>query len=434
MTTAWTNWAGNQRCVPASVAHLASIDELTQVVATAAAAGHRVKPVGASHSFTAIAATEGVQIRLDRLTGLIDADTATGLVTLQAGTPLRDVPALLAPYGLAMTNLGDIDCQSISGAISTGTHGTGGRVGGIATQVRELSVVLADGSIATCSAGERPDLFAAARVGLGALGVLATVTLQCEPVFLLSVEERPVRFTEMVDRFDERDAAVDHVGYFWFPDTGRALSKESTRLPGGAAPAPLGRIKSYVDDELLANTVYGLTCRIGHHVPRLIPPLNAIAARALGTRAYTDWPHRVFPSSRRVRFCEMEYAIPRESLAEVLEQVRRLIERRRWRISFPVEVRTAAADDIWLSTAYGRDSAYVAVHQYYRTPHEEYFRAAEEIFSAVGGRPHWGKLHYLSAADLAGRYPHFDDFVRVRNEVDPDRRFANPYLDRVLGA
>lgn len=431
--TVWRNWAGNQRSVVASVACPAGVAELIRVVGDAAAAGQRVKAVGAGHSFSAIADTDGVQVRLDRLSGLVDADAATGLATFQAGTRLRDIPALLAPYGLAMTSLGDIDAQSISGAISTGTHGTGGRFAGIAAQVRGLSMVLADGSLATCSADQRPDLFAAARVGLGALGVLTAVTLQCEPAFLLRAVERRVRLVDMLDGFAERVAGVDHVEFFWFPRTGWTLCKENTRLPGDAPRAPLGRVRSYVDDELLANTVFGVLCRVGHHVPPLIPPLNAFAARALSAREYTDLSHRVFANSRRVRFCEMEYGIPRESLAEVLGEVRRLIERRRWRLSFPVEVRVAAADDIWLSTAYGRDTAYIAVHQYHRSPYEAYFRAVEEIAVAAGGRPHWGKLHYLSAADLAGRYPHFDDFVRLRDELDPEGRFTNRYLDRVLG-
>jgi len=430
----WTNWARNQRCAPVSVVSPASVDELSAAIVAAGAAGQRVKPVGAGHSFTSIAATDGVQLRLDQLSGLVSADRATGLVTLHAGTRLHQIPALLAPYGLAMENLGDIDAQSISGAISTGTHGTGGAFGGIATQVRALSLVLADGSVVTCSAEERPDLFAAARVGLGALGVLATVTLQCVPAFLLHAVEKPVPFEEMLGSFHERVAAHDHVEFYWFPHTDWTLYKEDTRYPLEADRKPLGKIASYIDDELLSNTAFGALCRLGHHVPGVIRTVNKVSARALGAREYRDLSHRVLVSPRRVRFCEMEYAVPRESITDVLREVRSLIDRRGWRVSFPIEIRVAAADDIWLSTASERESAYIAVHKYFRTPHEEYFRAVEDIVATVAGRPHWGKLHYLSAADLATRYPRFDDFVRLRDEIDPESRFSNEYLDRVLGS
>jgi L-gulono-1,4-lactone dehydrogenase len=434
MSESWVNWAGNQRCTPVLVENPGSIDELAEVVLGAAAAGHRVKPVGAGHSFTAIAATDGVHVRLDALSGVVAADPASGLVTLLAGTRLRDIPALLAPYGLAMENLGDIDSQSISGAISTGTHGTGGTYGGIATQVRALSIVLADGSVVACSRDERPELFAAARVGLGALGVLATVTLQCVPAFLLRAVEKPVPYEEMLGSFHERVAAHDHVEFYWFPHTDWTLYKEDTRLPLDVERKPLSKFKAYVDDELLSNITFGALCRIMHAAPGTIRSINKFTARALGAREYTDLSHRVLTSVRKVRFCEMEYAVPRDAIIDVVREVRALIDRRGWRISFPIEIRVAAEDDIWLSTASGRDTAYIAVHTFYRTPYEEYFRAVEEIVAGVAGRPHWGKLHFLSAAELAERYPRFDDFVRVRDEVDPEGRFANAYLDRVLGS
>lgn len=432
--TVRSNWARNQRFTPASVAHPASVDELAATVRQAGVDGRRVKPIGAGHSFTSIAVTDGVQVRLDSLAGLVSADPATGLVTLRAGTRLRDIPALLAPYGLAMENLGDIDAQSISGAISTGTHGTGDRFGGIATQVRGLSLVLADGSVVDCSADERPELFAAARVGLGALGVIASVTLRCVPAYLLHAVEKPVPFEEMLGSFHERVAAHDHVEFYWFPHTDWTLYKQDTRHPFDADRAPLGAVKAWVDDELLSNVAFGALCRIGHHVPGIIRSVNKVSTRALGAREYRDLSHRVLVSPRRVRFCEMEYAVPRDTITDVLREVRALIDRRGWRVSFPIEIRVAAADDIWLSTASERESAYIAVHKYFRTPHEEYFRAVEQIVGEVAGRPHWGKLHYLSSTELSARYPRFDDFVRLRDDLDPEGRFANEYLDRVLGS
>ncbi|MDQ1651074.1 MAG: L-gulono,4-lactone dehydrogenase [Cryptosporangiaceae bacterium] len=433
MSTSWVNWGRNQRCRPMSVCSPSTVDELAATVKSAAEAGRRVKPVGAGHSFTAIAATDGVQLRLDKLSGIVAAEPQSGLVTLFAGTCLRDVPGLLAPYGLAMENLGDIDAQTIAGAVSTGTHGTGLRYGGIAAQIRALSLVLADGSLVDCSPTERPDLYGAARVGLGALGVLATVTLQCVPAFRLRAVERPVPYEEMLGTFEERYSAFDHVEFYWFPHTDWTLYKEDTRLPGTEPVSPPGAIRSYIDDELLSNTAFEALCRLGHRVPSVIPHTAGIAARALSAREYVDVSHAVLTSDRRVRFREMEYAVPREAICDVIREVRAVIERRGFRISFPIEIRVAAADDIWLSTASGRETAYIAIHQYWRTPFGDYFAAAEEIFKAVGGRPHWGKLHTLDAADLAGRYPHFADFQQLRASLDPDGVFRNDYLDAVLG-
>lgn len=429
----WSNWAGNQRCAPLAVARPRDIDELVAAVREAARQGRRVKAVGAGHSFTAIALSGGVQLHLDELSGVVEADAGSGLVTLLAGTRLRQVPELLEPYGLAMTNLGDIDCQSIAGAISTGTHGTGARFGGIATQVRGLQLVLADGSLVACSAEERPELFAAARVGLGALGVLATVTLQCEPAFGLRAVERPMPLDEVLERFDELAGTFDHFELYWFPHTDVALTKANTRLAPGAPLSPLSRPRAWLDDELLTNTVFDLTCALCHRLPSLVPRVNRMAARALGAREYSDASHRVFTTPRRVRFREMEYAIPRAAGVGAVREVRRLIERRGWRISFPIEVRVAAADDIWLSTASGRDTVYVAVHQYHPIPPDDYFHGVEEIMTSLDGRPHWGKLHYLDAATLAPRYPHFTDFAALRSRLDPEGRFTNDHLDRVLG-
>ncbi|GAA3391382.1 D-arabinono-1,4-lactone oxidase [Cryptosporangium minutisporangium] len=433
-TASCANWGRNETWTPADVATPASVDDLAATVQDARERGLRVKPIGAGHSFTAIAATDGVQVSLDALAGIVRADTASGLVTLRGGTRLHDIPRLLAPYRLAMTNLGDIDSQSIAGAISTGTHGTGAKFGGIATQVRGLTLVLADGSVVDCDATREPALFEAARLGLGAVGVIAAVTLQCEPAFLLHAVERPVPLPEMLATFDERADAHDHVEFYWFPHTTGTLYKQNTRLPGDAQRQPLSRGRAWWDDEFLSNTVFAWACELGRAAPAAVRPLAVMSARALGAREYVDLSPQVFTTQRRVRFREAEWSVPRAALGEAITAIQRMIDRRGWRISFPVEVRVAAADDLWLSTAHGRDSAYIAVHQYHRTPHEEYFRAVQDIMLDLDGRPHWGKIHYLDAAALSGRYPKFGDFLAVRNRVDPERRFTNPHLDRILGS
>ena len=431
--TTWTNWASTTTAHLAGVESPATVAELQEVVRRAATQGLRVKPIGAGHSFTSIGATDGVQIRLDRLAGITRADRDAGLVTVLAGTRLHALNEALWHLGLSMTNLGDIDVQSISGAVSTGTHGTGAKFGGIATQIRALDVVLADGTLVHCDASDNPDLFAAARVGLGALGVIAAVTLQCEPAFALAAAEAPGSLDTVLAELDANVEGNDHFEFYWFPHTRGVLTKRNNRVLPGTELRPLGRVRHYLDDDLLSNKVFDGINRLTTRRPSLIPRANAIASRTLSARDYIDRSYRVFASVRTVRFREMEYAVPRDAVPHVLAEIERYLERSGELIGFPVEVRFAAADDIWLSTANGRESGYIAVHQYHRRDHRAYFAAVEAIARAVDGRPHWGKLHDRAADDLRPTYQHFDEFVALRDKLDPDRLFTNDYLARVLG-
>jgi L-gulono-1,4-lactone dehydrogenase len=432
-TTAWRNWAGTESAVATDVIRPRDLDELAGAVTRAAQDGKTVRARGSGHSFTAVGAAHDVALDLGDWTGITAADIDTGLVTVRAGTTLRALNAELDRLGLAMTNLGDIDAQTISGAISTGTHGTGARFGGIATQIAALEFVLADGSVVSCSATELPELYAAGRVGLGALGVISSVTLQTEPSFVLAAEERPEPLDEVLEALDENCAGNDHFEFYWFPYGPKALTKRNNRLPAGAEPAPLSRMRQFVEYEVMENQAFGALCRIGRRVPKLVRPLNKLSSTVLSARSYRDVSHRVFVTNRSVRFVESEYAVPREALGEVLAELRRRVPELADPVMFPVEIRVAAADDIWLSTAYQRDSAYVAIHQFTGMPYEEYFALFESIAADVGGRPHWGKMHTLDAAALRSRYPRFDDFVDLRTKLDPTGLFTNPYLDRVLG-
>ncbi len=429
----WHNWARTHVAHPERVVYPRDVGELADLMTAAERDGSRVKAIGSGHSFTAIGVTDGIQVRLDRLADLISADRSTGLVTVEAGMPLHRLNRELAQRGLALSNLGDIDRQTVGGAISTGTHGTGQRLGGLAAQVRALRIVLADGSVVACSATERAELFSAARVGLGALGILATVTLQAEPAFALRAQELPMSLSTVLGDLDGLVTDNDHFEFFWFPHTDTTLTKTNNRLPAGTPLQPLARRESLVQDELFSNGVFGLACRIGRLWPALIPRINAATARSLGRRTYTDASYKVFVSSRRVRFVEMEYGVPVEAVREAIAGIRRVIDDHDLRVSFPVEVRFTAADDIPLSTASGRASAYLAVHMYKGQPYETYFRAVEAVMRELDGRPHWGKLHYQDRDSLRARYPRFDEFLAVRDAVDPRGRFANAYLDRVLG-
>ncbi|QXE34249.1 FAD-binding protein [Streptomyces sp. GMY02] len=428
---AWRNWAGNVTARPARVVSPASVEELTEAIRRAAEDGLKVKAVGTGHSFTATAATDGLLVRPDLLTGIRDIDRAAGTVTAAAGTPLKRLNAALAREGLSLTNMGDIMEQTVAGAVSTGTHGTGRDSASMAAQIRALELVTANGSLLRCSAEENPEVFAAARIGLGALGVITSVTLAVEPVFLLTAREQPMAFDRVTAEFDQLVAENEHFEFYWFPHTGNCTTKRNNRSAGPAAPP--GRFGGWIDDEFLSNGLFQVACSVGRAVPATIPAIARISSRALSARTYTDIPYKVFTSPRRVRFVEMEYALPREAAVGALREVKAMVERSPLRVSFPVEIRTAPADDITLSTAAGRDSAYIAVHLYRGTPHHAYFTAVERIMTAHGGRPHWGKIHTRDAEYLSEAYPRFGQFTALRDRLDPDRLFGNDYLRRILG-
>lgn len=429
----WQNWGRSASVRPQRIEFPRTVEAVQRAVSAAARKGMKVKAVGAGHSFTGIAVAPGMLLDLTDLSGLVAADRESGLVTLLAGTRLHQIPRLLAPYGLAMQNLGDIDRQSISGAISTGTHGTGERFGGITTQVRGARLVTPSGDLLTVSDTENPELLPAVALGLGALGILVEVTLQCVPAFVLHAVERPEDLGSVLEALDDRAASVDHFEFYWFPHTDRALTKTNTRLPESAPRHPLSPVARFVDDTLVGSGLHQVAVSVARTVPATIPAINRLSAKVWGDREFTDASDRVFATSRSVRFREMEYAVPVENLRAAFDGVRQVIDERGWRISFPVEVRLAAADDIWMSTAHGRASGYIAVHRYWREDPTEYFEAVEQILLGHGGRPHWGKMHTLDAAALRERYPRFDDFTALRDRLDPDRMFDNAYLRRVLG-
>ncbi len=431
-TKSWQNWGRSQRSAPKYVARASTVGEVVAVVLAARERGLRVKTVGAGHSFSAIAVADDIQLDISALDGLYKVEG--NRVTLGAGTNLYQLPALLDPLGLALTNMGDIDRQTIAGATSTGTHGTGAGFGGLATQIVTLTLVTADGSVLRVSETENAELLPAARLGLGALGILVDVTIECVPTFLLNAVEKPEPLQEVLDNWIERTENADHFEFYWFPHTDTALTKTNTRLPADTPKKLQNPVGRWFDDQLMSNYVYTATCALGTVMPAVIKPVNHLADRLVAEREVTDLSYEVFAAPRTIKFKEMEYAVPVEHVPAALRAVNELIESRGWRISFPVEVRVAAADDNWLSTANGRTSGYIAVHRYHREDPTEYFEAVEAIMKGFDGRPHWGKMHFRDAASLRETYPRFDDFSAVRDRLDPERRFANPYLEQVLGA
>lgn len=431
---AWVNWAGNQQARPGAIAKPRSLDELRVVLRAAAGSGQRVRPVGSGHSFTGLALTDGVLLSLEHLSGVTAVDRNTHRVRVLGGTPLHELNLDLDAFGLALPNLGDIDRQSISGAIATGTHGTGARLQGIASAVSGLTLALAGGELLRCSADQHPDVFQAARIGLGSLGVVTEVELRCVPAFRLRASERGESLVGVLERIQQEADLNDHLDLHWFPHTDRVLVKRNNRVDDDDPGRPLPRWRAWFDDELLANRLFEVVNRASARRPGIVPRLNQATSRALGAREYTDASWRVFCSPRDVRFRESEYAVPRAAVADVVLAVRDWTARHDVALPFPVEVRFTAADDIWLSTAYERDNAYVAVHQYHRMQDGGLFAAFEAIVAEHQGRPHWGKLHTLGRDRLTALYPRFGDFLAVRERLDPQRLFGNAHLERLLGA
>ncbi len=429
MSVATRNWAGNERCVPVAVHEPATTDEVAAIVRAALSAGERVKTIGAGHSFTGTAMTDGHLLSLDAMNRVLRVEGND--VTVQAGIRLFELNARLAERGLAMANLGDIDRQSIAGAISTATHGTGAALGNIATAIVGIELVAGDGAVVRADEQHDPELLRVARVGLGALGIVTEVTLRCVPAFNLHARETIEPLDDLLSGFADTMHSTDHVEFFWMPGARRCQVKRNTRTDEPARPQP--RL-SYIRDKWIAeNLAFGAVCRVGRRYPKLAPKLAKAVTSAASERELIDRSDRIFSSVRRVRFVEMEYGIPFDRVPEALERVGRLVSSLPFPPLFPIEVRASAADDIPLSTGNGRASGWIAIHQYIGAPYEAYFQGVEEIMNDYSGRPHWGKLHYQSARTLADRYPQWDAFAAVRARLDPQGVFRNPYLDRVLG-
>lgn len=426
----WRNWAGNQKASPLSIESPRSVGELAALVASASELGQKVKAVGSGHSFTSAAATNGRMVRLESLSGILNVDRAKCQVTVGAGTRLSDLNTLLHSEGLALANLGDIAYQTVAGAISTSTHGTGKALTGLAGQVVAMKLINGQGEIIECSKSVNPQIFDVARVSVGALGIITEYTLQAVPSFRLRALEQPMRLDDVLENAHDLANAHDHFEFFWIPHTKWALTKRNNRTEDELQPLP--RVKGWIEKTFMENYAFGAVCRVGRARPSLIPRL-ATALPSSGSREYVDQSYKIFASPRIVRFYEMEHALPVEALVPALKEIRAMVDRKGYLLNFPVEVRFTKGDDVPLSTAYGRDSAYIAVHVYKGMECEPFFRDVEDILRAYDARPHWGKMHYRDAEELSKLYPRWDEFIALRDQLDPQRTFSNAYSDTVFG-
>ncbi|MGH2837949.1 MAG: D-arabinono-1,4-lactone oxidase, partial [Thermoleophilaceae bacterium] len=360
MPEVWRNWSGEQHCAPERIERPQSEDAVADAVRRAVAESRRVRVSASGHSFTDIACTDDVMLRLDALDRVVSHEGE--LVEVEAGITLHRLGKELADRGLAMENQGDIDRQQLAGAISTATHGTGIGFPNLSAQVVGLRLVTADGAVHDVSEKADPDLFRAARVSLGALGVITRVTLRCVPLFTLTRLDLPRDLDETLEAIDDLVDTNDHFEFYGFPYTGRVMTRESERSDRETEPTEPW--KRWLNDVVAENVVPAAIFRVGRAAPSVIPALNRRIVPLMQPSKVVDHAYRVYASRRNILFTEMEYGIPRPAAAEAVRRLVDLIERRRLAVSMPYEVRFTRGDDAFLSTASGRDTCYIAVHQY----------------------------------------------------------------------
>jgi FAD-linked oxidoreductase len=427
----WKNWSGYVECPGTPVRTPDDVAQLVQLLADAARDGTPVRVAGAGHSFSPLVASDGIIVSLDRMQGIVDVDAQARVARVQAGTRLYALGAALAQRGLAMENLGDINVQSIAGATSTGTHGTGLGFGNLATQVAALKFVTADGCEVVASPAENPELLAGGRIALGALGVLSEISLRLVPAFRLRLERGRMDLDDCLAQADALVAANRSFEFYWLPHTESVLTKKWNVTDAPVDEMGFGR---WVSDVLLENAAFGALCKLGRAMPSWCPSLSRFCASMLSHSEQVDASWSMLSTVRQVRFNEMEWSVPAARGADALREIKALIARREFPLMFPLEYRWVKGDDIWLSPDFGRDSVHISVHQFVGMPFERYFDAVQAICLNHGGRPHWGKVHSLKAPQLSRLYPRWDDFLALREKMDPQGRFLTPYLRGLFGA
>lgn len=427
MPKVFSNWSGGVRFTPTAILFPRSEAEIQELVNKARSEGRCVRLVGAGHSFTPLIETSDYLVSLDAWQGIEQIEVDQQVVWVKAGTRLFRLNEALLAHGLAMVNLGDVNRQSIAGAASTGTHGTGQQLGSVATQIVALRLVSADGQLHTLTP-EHP-WFDAARVSLGALGIVTAVALQVRPAYKLRLELRKARLEQVLAELPQLLEQHRHLEFFAFPGSPYVQLKISD-----ISDAPSSsRFKQSLNDLLLENLAFWGLSEISRRVPGSTSLVAKICGLAVSDQVQVDQSAYIFGNHRMTRFEEMEYNLPAEHFEERLQALLELIGRERFRVHFPIECRFVQADQIWLSPAYERASAYIAVHQYTGMPWQDYFQAAEQLFLEVAGRPHWGKRHFLRAADFDLLYPRWRDFQTLRQQLDPQGLFLNPHLQQVFG-
>lgn len=423
------NWSKFIQWKPGQVAYPESELAIQQLILAAAESNQKIRVIGSGHSFNPLWTTKDILISLDKYRGLTDIDTRANIASFRAGTKLYQLTEILHAHGLALENMGDIDRQSIAGAISTGTHGTGVGFGTMSTQVIRLKIINGKGEVIICSADQDPELFKCAQISLGALGVITEFTLQCVAQFKMELAIQPDSLEAVLNSYQELNTQNRNFEFYWFPNTIRVMTKQA-RLTEKSVDR--NSIKSFFQDYILENMGYQVINEVARIFPTRTIALSKFSARTVSKVQKVNYSHKVFTTPRWVRFNEMEYNIPVEAFEEVVREITSWVNKNNRTVLFPIEHRFVKADDILLSPAYQRDSAYIACHVYYKKDFRAYFEVLEKIFLKYDGRPHWGKIHTLEAPEFKNKYPRFSAFVSTMEKHDPHQIFLNDYLMKIF--
>ncbi|HEX3674237.1 MAG TPA: D-arabinono-1,4-lactone oxidase [Rhizomicrobium sp.] len=422
----WSNWSGGVTSQPKAV--VAPKDEVDLASAVRNAVGP-VRVPGSGHSFTPVAASDGTLVDLAAFTGFKGVDKQSEVATFAAATPLWALGPALYRAGYGLKNMGDIDRQTLGGVVGTGTHGTGPTLKSFSGEVARFRLVLANGGVIDCSETENPDVFAAGRCSLGMLGVMTQIAMHVRPAYKLVEKNFLLPSAEMFAQLDTLVASNRHFEFFWFPYADVCICKTLNETD---EPAPEPRIAEalYARGEKAGSDAraFGGINEVLPYAPFLLGPAHRLFSRLMPGPAKVRWSHEIFPSPRTTRFNEMEYAVPYAKGPDCIREIVAKIRKDRINTGFPIEFRSVAADDVWLSPFYQRPSATIAVHQYHRVDTSALFSACEAIFRRYEGRPHWGKRHTRTAVEIEVLYPQYGAFKALRKKMDPAGKFLDPHL------
>jgi FAD-linked oxidoreductase len=428
-----SNWSGGVRFRPQRCLKPSSERELVAALREGSAP---VRVVGAGHSFSPLIETQGSLISIDALQGVLSVEAERLTATLRAGTKIHALGRPLLDAGVALINQGDIDRQSIGGAIGTGTHGTGPTLGSLSAELQAFRLVTAEGQALDCSRASNPDIWAAGCVSFGSLGVMSEVTLNVRRAYKLRERQWLMPRDQCWRELAKHRDATRHFELFCFPHAEMVLAKSLTETDEPCAP-PLTSAQLLERGEGfgIEQRAFACAAELARVAPALSGPVQRFFTRAatFGHPGRVGYSHEVFPSPRGVKFNELEYAVAATDGVDCVRELAEAMRKRQVAGVYPLEIRFIKADDGWLSPFYQRDSVSISVHQYYKQPYGELFGLAESIFTRYGGRPHWGKLHDLKAVDLARLYPRFDDYRALRRRLDPKRKLLNAHLKGIFG-
>ncbi len=423
------NWGGNLSFTPAEIKYPKSENEIVEVIRKANAENRNIRIKGSGHSWTRLIPTDSILISLDQYQGIISIHKEKRLVTVKAGTKLKLLGQLLDSHGLAMENLGDIDVQSIAGALNTGTHGTGTAFGTLSTQIAGLTLITGNGEKIVCSETQNRGIFKAAQISLGALGIVSSYTLKCVPAYNLKYECKKETLEDCLQKLEAYNKENRHFEFYWFPHTNVVQTKIMNKTEEVKKE---NEILKKFNDVVVDNGVFWLLSEFTRFFPGFSKYSSKISAWGVSTGSYSDKSNLIFATTRMVKFTEMEFNIPRENFIPAIREIQETISNHKIQVHFPLECRFVKEDDIMISPAHGRASAYIAAHMYKGMPYKAYFKLLEDILKKYGGRPHYGKLNTFSHEDFEKAYTNWGQFKKIRNQLDPKGIFLNDYLKGIF--